>query len=170
MISFVYVILLSVSIMRLAPTFLIASSDPTLSKSKTLSTEVSSISEDYRLFEIYKESDGIAVGREKLDALAMQLHVELNSDAWLMSYAGKRACVGEAKKRADAIKDYLVRKGLKAQRVKVVDAGFLEEWAVELWVVIRARTGPLPRPTVKPEEVQIINRHRKGSPRCPKAN
>jgi hypothetical protein len=113
-------------------------------------------SEDYRLFEVYGPSDRIETAREKLDGLAFMMAAEPGADVWLFSYAGKHACVREATLRAEAIKTYLIGKKVNPQRIRTVNAGFKEQWSVELWIVIRGRKGrPVPSPTVKPSKVHL---------------
>jgi hypothetical protein len=164
MILYISMMLLSAGIMKMMPT--IVSAPPSLlsSKSSVISASVQA-TDNYRLFLDYQKSDEVGVVRDKLDAFAKQLQGEIQSDAWILSYAGKRACVAEAKRRADVAKRYLVSKGIRGERIKVVDAGFHEEWAVELWLVIRGTPGPPSTSSVKPEEVQIIKKRAK----CPKA-
>ncbi|HEX8773107.1 MAG TPA: hypothetical protein VF735_05840 [Pyrinomonadaceae bacterium] len=126
--------------------------------------------DNYRLFEIYQRSDGIKDGKQKLDVLIEQLKAEPQSDIWLLSYGGRHACVGEARGRVEAVKRYLVNSGISSRRVVAVDAGFHEEWAVELWLVIRCTPGPPPRPSVNRAAVQFIGRSNKQRNRCKKPN
>jgi hypothetical protein len=126
--------------------------------------------DNYRLFEIYQKSDEIKVAKEKLDVLIEQLKAEHQSDLWLLSYGGKRACVWEAKRRAEAVKMYLVNNGISSRRIVTVDAGFQTEWAVELWLVIHDTPGPSPRPTVNRAAVQFIGRSKKQRNRCKNLN
>jgi hypothetical protein len=123
MISIAYMILVSISI--LIPTLVAKSRSSHSSKSVEIRTAASPVSQNYRLFEIYEKSDDIRSIRDKLDALAEQLRGSPEYDTWLLSYAGRRACVAEAKLRADAVKSNLIRKGIRNARVRVIDAVFL---------------------------------------------
>jgi|GEM_PF-3190202 len=124
------------------------------------------VSDNNKLFVIYQNSDGISQTREKLDEFAKFLQAAPQYDAWILSYAGKRACVAEAKRRGTAAKRYLLRKGLIGTRIKVVNAGFHEEWAVELWLVIHGTPGPSSTSSVNPKEVHFIRK----SSECPKSS
>jgi hypothetical protein len=123
-----------------------------------------------RLFEIYQKSDEIKRGKEELDGLILQLKAEPQSDLWLLSYGGKRACIGEARQRVEVVKRYLVNGGISPRRIVTVDAGFMMEWAVELWLVIHDTLGPEPRPTLNQAAVQFIGRSRKQRNRCKNLN
>jgi hypothetical protein len=126
--------------------------------------------DNYRLFEIYQKSDEIKFVKEKLGALIEQLKAETQSDIWLLSYGGRRACIGEAKRRADTVKMYLVNNGIDSRRIVTVDSGFMQEWAVELWLVIHGTPGPEPRPTVNRTAVRLIGRSKKQGNRCKNLN
>jgi hypothetical protein len=121
--------------------------------------------EPYRLFEIYKESDSRPVAKEKLDALAAQIRADYLSEVWLLSYGGKRSCPEEGQKRGEAVRKYLLHKGVPTFQIRVVDGGFREEWSVELWQVVKGQHGPKPEPTLKIEEIAITNNN---PPKCPK--
>jgi len=124
--------------------------------------------DNYWLFVLYQDSDEIKVIRGKLDDLTKMLQGDPQYDAWILSYGGKRTCAAEAKQRAESAKEYLVDKGISPQRIVVLDAGFHEEWVVELWLVIHGTPGPTPNPSVKPETVRIINRTKRQRYKCHK--
>jgi hypothetical protein len=168
MIIFINIVLLWANIIRESP--LAAGELPRapLSEVIILTTARLPITDNYILFEIYQESDDSKIVHDKLDELTKWLQAAPQYDAWILSYAGNRACVAEAKRRGEIAKGYLIKKGVIPKHIKVVDAGFHEEWAVELWVVIRGTPGPPPRPSVKPKDVQIINRSEKQRCKSPK--
>lgn len=71
----------------------------------------------------------------RLDDLATELRSNPEAIAYLIVYAGRRACVGEAGRRARWVKSYLVgRSGLPPQRVIWKDGGYREEPTVEVWL------------------------------------
>jgi hypothetical protein len=117
----------------------------------------------YDLFQRYDDADNIERRRQKLQSYAGQLRDDQMYDAWIRSYAGRRACVGEAKRRGDEAKAYLLREGINDNRIKVIDAGYLDNWSVDLWLVVRGKPGPPPATTLKRKDVQI-----KSKSKCPK--
>ena len=120
--------------------------------------------ENYDLFRRYEEADSIESRRKTLQSYAGLLRDDQMYDAWIRSYAGRRACVGEAKRRAEEARAFLLREGITKDRIKVIDAGYLNNWSVDLWVVVRGRPGPPPYPTLKRKDVRVIKNHSK----CPK--
>ena len=120
--------------------------------------------EPYDLFRRYEEADDIESRRKILQSYARLLREGPMYDAWIRSYAGRRACVGEAKRRAEEARAFLLREGITEDRIKVIDAGYQNNWYVDLWVVVRGRPGPPPYPTLKRKDVRVIKDHSK----CPK--
>lgn len=118
----------------------------------------------YDLFRRYEEADNVESRRKTLQSYAGLLRDAQMYDAWIRSYAGRRACVGEAKRRAEEARAFLLREGITEDRIKVIDAGYLNNWSVDLWVVVRGRPGPPPYPTLKRKEIRII----KSKSKCPK--
>jgi len=79
--------------------------------------------------------------------------------AYLIAYGGKRARPNEAKKRADRAKRYLVTvRHYADDRIKVLDGGYHEKRALDLYVVFAGACLPTPFPTVDPRDVEIITR------------
>ena len=113
----------------------------------------------YRHFVNYEKSDTEDLIKKKLEAFSAELRADNQYYALLLSYAGKQACKREASKRGLAVKSYLVRKGIPSKRIKVVDAGYQDEWVVELYLVINGKKGPPLSPTVERKRVQMIERH-----------
>jgi hypothetical protein len=76
---------------------------------------------------------------------------------YILAYAGRKARGGEAQRRGERAKDYLVKeRGFEEARIVVVDGGFREERAVELFIVPSGSTPPSVSPTVDPKDVQVI--------------
>jgi hypothetical protein len=120
--------------------------------------------EYYDLFRRYEEADNIESRRKTLQSYARYLRDGQMYDAWIRSYAGRRACVGEAKRRAEEARAFLLREGITKDRIKVIDAGYLNNWSVDLWVVVRGKPDPPPYPTLKRKDVRVI----KDQSKCPK--
>src|SRR5690349_19831364 len=107
-------------------------------------------------FEEYRKGMNQKQITERLDALALYLKENPKFRAYLVSYAGRVACPGEAKKRVQLARDYLVRvKGANHDRITLVDAGYQDEWTIELWTGFRA---PTAMPTINRSEVRILRR------------
>jgi hypothetical protein len=91
-----------------------------------------------------------------LDNFAIELQHGSDLVGYIIAYAGRRACPGEAKARAIRAKKYIVEiRGIQESRVKWIDGGYREN----LTVVLQPASPGLPAPvfsTVKPEDVQII--------------
>lgn len=134
----------------------------------TIGMPAQSETDNFMLFADYREVDEIDAVKYKLDGMVKFLQASPQYDAWILSYGGKRACVAEARQRAEITKRYLLSKGISSERITVVDAGFHEVWLVEFWVVIHGTPGPIPNPSVKPDAVRIINRTKRQPYKCRK--
>jgi len=95
-----------------------------------------------------------------LDLLAQRLKAgPPESIAYLMSYAGERACIFESEWRAKRARNYLVENhSISTSRIVTVEAGFRKDWTVEVYVQPRVDCGPLPNPTLRAAEVCIQGR------------
>lgn len=77
----------------------------------------------------------------RLDNFAIQLHNDPHSKGVVMFYSGKTGGDklprrGEAEARTARIKPYLVqRRGVPADQVLVINAGYDEYYRVQLWIV-----------------------------------
>ena len=92
-----------------------------------------------------------------LDNFAIQLQHTPDSIGYIIVYAGRRACVGEAKERALRAKKYVVEtRGIQASRIKWIDGGYREELTTILQPAPRGAPELTASPTLKPSEVQII--------------
>lgn len=91
-----------------------------------------------------------------LDNFAIELQRESDLVGYIIAYAGRRACPGEAKARASRAKKYVVETcGIQESRVKWIDGGYREK----LTVVLQPASPGLPAPvfpTIKRSEVEII--------------
>ena len=98
--------------------------------------------------------------RKRLDSLAALLSDDPNLVGYIVVYAGRRACAGEAQARALRAKGYLVgKRGIAGDRLIWKDAGHLSKPHVILETQLRgarqyAYAHPEPLPA---KEVQILN-------------
>lgn len=104
----------------------------------------------------------------RLDAFSDALRNEPGTQGYVMVYAGRRAHAGEAAKRGERAKNYLVgERGLEAERLVTVDGGFRDEQGVELFIVPVGASPPDPSPTLDPGEVEIIREEKPKPARKP---
>jgi hypothetical protein len=95
--------------------------------------------------------------KARLDNFAIALQHDPDSIGYIIIYAGRRACVGEAKDRALRAKKHVVdSRGIQASRIKWIDGGYREELTTILQPAPRGAPELRPSPTLKPSEVQII--------------
>ena len=93
--------------------------------------------------------------KARLDNYAIELQNDPTATGQIICYGGRRGRTGEAQRRCDRAKDYLVNtRGISADRIQTVDGGYKEELTVELWIVPTGATSPQATPTVDPSEVQ----------------
>ena len=93
--------------------------------------------------------------KARLDNYAIELQNDPTAQGYLVCYGGRTGRTGEAQRRCDRAKNYLVStRGIDASRVVTVDGGFREELTVELWVVPSGANPPQSTPTVDPSEVR----------------
>jgi hypothetical protein len=85
--------------------------------------------------------------KARLDNFAIQLQQEPDAQGYIIIYAGRRSRPGDAQKRADRARDYLVSlRGIDARRIVTLDGGTREDLTVELWLVPTGAPAPIPRP------------------------
>ena len=85
---------------------------------------------------------------ERLDNYASQLAADAASDGYILVYDGRLPSSNQARERGERAKAYLVRKGIEAKRLFLVEGGRREELTVELFVTIRGTTPPTPSPKI----------------------
>lgn len=111
----------------------------------------------------FDEYGNIAFNDEKarLDNFAIQLQNQPGAQGYIIAYGGRRGRAGEALRRAERAKDYLVNtRGIEAGRIVTVDGGYRETLTVELWIVPQGAEAPKPTPTVDASEVQTMPERR----------
>lgn len=93
----------------------------------------------------------------RLDYLESNLREEPQSIAYILVYGGRRGAKrGDTEARMKCIKDYMLkRRGVRTDRVVLMNGGYREESSVELWLVPRGESGPKATPTVSPKEVKF---------------
>ena|SRR5690348_13295983 len=92
-----------------------------------------------------------------LDNFAIALQQDPDLIGYIIVYAGRRACVDEAKDRALRAKKYVVEtRGIQASRIKWIDGGYREELTTILQPAPRGAPELMASPTLKPSQVQII--------------
>jgi hypothetical protein len=109
------------------------------------------------IFEAYDETKSLKQRFERLDGFALYLKENPTFQAYVMSYGGRRSCRGEALRRARFAKQYLSNaKGIDRKRITTLDGGYLDQWAVYLWVGEQGEALPVPLPTVPRRDVQVV--------------
>jgi hypothetical protein len=100
--------------------------------------------------------------KARLDNYAIELQNDPTSQGYLVCYGGRTGRAGEAQRRCDRAKNYLVStRGIDGSRIVTVDGGYREELTVELWVVPSGATPPPNSPTVDPSEVRTTRAPRR---------
>lgn len=93
----------------------------------------------------------------RLDAFACELLAQPTTQGYVISYAGRRSRIGEAKTWAARAKNYLLRKRkISSGRIVTIDGGYREQTTTELYIRLMNGNAPIAFPTVDPSEVQII--------------
>ena len=95
-----------------------------------------------------------------LDTFAVRLHQAPDEVGYILVYAGRRSCVGEAQLRGMRMKQYLVEhRGVEWSRVIWKDAGYLDDPLVLLEEQLRGTPCPYsydhPQ-SLDPKDVQIL--------------
>lgn len=93
--------------------------------------------------------------KARLDNLAVELQNDPSTTSYVIAYGGRTSRVGQADLLGSRARDYLVtQRGIDQSRIVVLNGGFREEDCVELWVVPRGATPPVPTPTVQAGDVR----------------
>ena len=117
-------------------------------------SSTSAASDEFRRFDEY---GNICWTDEKarLDNFAIQLEHEPQTDGYMIVYAGKFSCAGEAMYRAERAKKWLVKRGIAGERVIVKDGGYNEDVVTTLQLVPRG-FDLAPYPTLDPNEAVVL--------------
>jgi len=106
--------------------------------------------------------------KARLDNFANELQNNPDAQGYIIFYGGKRRQSadrrhsrlefprqGEAAARVARLKPYMSMRGIDNERVLVINGGYRDLWAVELWIVPKGANPPTPTPTVKPQEIRF---------------
>jgi hypothetical protein len=105
--------------------------------------------------------------KARLDNYAIELQNDPTAQGYLICYGGRVGYEGEAQRRCDRAKDYLVNtRGISAERIVTLDGGYKEDLTVELWLIPAGAAPPRASPTVDPAQVKHLPR-RRTSPQRP---
>jgi hypothetical protein len=92
----------------------------------------------------------------RLDFCAVLLQNEPAASAYIIVYDGQRSRHGEVQGWMHCIKNYMEKlRGMASNRVRVVNGGYREDKAVELWLVTPADNLPKATPTINPKDVKF---------------
>jgi hypothetical protein len=106
---------------------------------------------EYTPFDQYGELD-FNSERGRLDNFAVTLDRAGNLKGYIVVYAGKIACVDEARYRGNRARAYLINKRALAQaRITVIDGGYRERFLVELFGLPQNAEPPTAVPTIHSE-------------------
>jgi hypothetical protein len=85
----------------------------------------------------------------KLDDFFVEFYNSSETRIYIYAYGGRKSRPGDARRAAERAKRYLVgKREVDAASVEIVDGGYREELAVELWIVPNIVEPPEPTPTV----------------------
>jgi hypothetical protein len=94
--------------------------------------------------------------KARLDNAAIQLRSDPNFIIYLVIFAGKTACVGEARARAVRAKSYLIRKrGLRAQQIIWIDGGYEDDVRTDVWIWPPNMKAPSAFPALNRNQVKL---------------
>ena len=97
----------------------------------------------------------------RLDSLAVTLQSSPNDIAAIIFYGGQRfrgrlPKRGEAAVRAARLKTYLVsRRGIPAERIQLIDGGFMKEWYAHVWIVPPGAEMPKPNLMIPIQQIKF---------------
>jgi hypothetical protein len=93
--------------------------------------------------------------KARLDNLAVELQNDPSTTTYVIAYGGRTSRIGQADLLGSRARDYLVgQRGIDQSRIVVMNGGFREEDCVELWIIPRGATPPVPTPTVGAGDVR----------------
>jgi hypothetical protein len=72
--------------------------------------------------------------KARLDNISIVWKDQSRNIIYLVIYAGKSACVGEAKARGRRAKNYLVKRNVPASHIVYIDGGWKNEVTTEVWI------------------------------------
>ena len=94
----------------------------------------------------------------RLDSFVIMLGQRRDLKGYMVVYAGKVACPGEARARGVRARNYLIKaRGLDPTRIIAIDGGHREVSLVVLYAIPQDAEPPTPVPTITPSKVKTIN-------------
>jgi hypothetical protein len=97
----------------------------------------------------------LAAEQAKLETAAIRLEAEPSFALMVIAYGGRNSPSGEAATSLDRIKRYFVRmQSIEPDRIMILNGGYREEAAIELWVLPPGAQRPAASPTVDPAEIK----------------
>ena len=115
---------------------------------------------NYSRFDEYGDLD-FNTEKARLDTFAIALHQTARLKGYIVVYAGRVACMDEARSRANRARGYLVRKReLRPTRIVAIDGGHRERFSVELYALPENADPPTIVPTIGQSEVRIVKARR----------
>ena len=112
----------------------------------------------------FDECDGCSYDDQKarLDNLAVELQNDPTTTTYLFGYGGRTSPVGYADRLLARARDYLVsHRGIDASRIILVNGGFRENDAVEVWIVPQGAVVPQASPTLRVSDIRPAPETRK---------
>ena len=97
----------------------------------------------------------------RLDNFAVSLLGDPARKGVIIFYGGRRSRGqrpkrGEAAARVARLKPYLVgRRGVPADRVTVMNGGYMSKYRVELWIILPGAGLPVPHPTIPAAQIKF---------------
>jgi hypothetical protein len=94
-----------------------------------------------------------------LDLLSNALDDDVDATGIVFVYGARRGLRSDVKQRITCMENYLTqRRGVPANRIRVLSGGHRAHTMIELWVVPRGANAPTATPTVQPNNVTFIKR------------
>jgi hypothetical protein len=95
--------------------------------------------------------------RPILDSFARGLLLEEGRKGYILVYAGRNSCKGEARRVIGLIVAHMAKRhGLTGNRIIGVDGGYRDRTVYEMWSVPYGEVAPVPTATVDPNEIKSL--------------
>ena len=104
--------------------------------------------------------------KARLDNFAIQIMNQKDAHGFIIVYAGRKATVNEAQRRANRAKNYMVKvRGIESGRLYAVDGGYRDELEIKLYVGPAGAEPPGLDPSLDPGQVEIVSTKKRRSPK-----
>jgi hypothetical protein len=102
--------------------------------------------------------------KARLDNFAIQIMNQKDAHGFIIVYAGRKATVNQAQRRANRAKNYMVNvRGIDKERLYAVDGGYREDLEIKLIVAPAGAEPPPLDPLLDPSQVQIVSNKKRRS-------